>query len=76
MTLTFLKHDSQWDHAARMFNLKGSTFERLIMKFILMISEFVYQALVKNGLVDWSMAAMLARDSKFKIFRLQGTPQM
>ena len=69
MTLTFLKHASQWDHAARMFNMKGPTFERPIMKFILIPSEFVYEAFLKNGVVDWSMAAMLARDWKFKNFR-------
>ena len=68
MTLMVLKHASQWDHAARMFNIKGPTFERLIMEFILMLSEFVYQAFLKNGFVDWSMAAMLARDSESKKF--------
>ena len=47
MTLCVMKHEGQWDFLAKMFGLKGPSFEKLIMKFIEIISLPVYQHYVE-----------------------------
>ena len=47
MTLCVMKHGGQWDFLAKTFGLKGPSFERLIMKFIEIISLPVYQHYVE-----------------------------
>lgn len=46
MTLTTLRHGGQWEVSARTFGLKNTTFQRPIRKFIIMLSEPLYQGLV------------------------------
>ena len=46
MTLAVLKHGGNWDFLARMFGLSASSFERLVMKFVHLISEAVYESYV------------------------------
>ena len=47
MTLCVMKHGGQWDFLAKMFGLKGPSFEKLIMKIIGSISLPVYKHYVE-----------------------------
>ena len=68
MMMTELKHGGQWDHSARKFGMKGPTFERLIMNFIRMLSDYAYDAFVGSCLAQWSMESMRKKNSSFKHF--------
>ena len=46
MTLAVLQHGGAWDFLARMFGQKTSAFERMIVRFIGMLSKPVYEQYV------------------------------
>ena len=60
MVLSVLKHGGTWDFLARMFGQKTSAFERMILRFIKMLSEAVYEHYVNNQTKRWSMKELHA----------------
>ena len=65
MTLAVLKHGGQWDFLAKMFSLKGPTFERMIMKFIDIISYPVFEQYVDFQGKKWKMELMSRKNIIF-----------
>ena len=49
MTLTVMKHAGNWDMMANLFGKKGPTFERLVMRFVTIISPRLYKVLVESN---------------------------
>lgn len=68
MTMTVLKHSGQWDFLAKVFNVKGPTFERLVIGFIKMLSDFAYAAYVEQAAEQFDMTTLLREKSKFNTF--------
>ena len=66
MTFAVLKHGGQWDFLAKMFTLKGPTFERMIMKFTDIISYPVYEHYVEYQSKKWKMAFMAGKNVGFR----------
>ena len=66
MTLAVLKHDGAWDFLARMFGQKPSVSERMIVRFILMLSEPVYEQYVVYQTKRWSMKMLHDKNCMFK----------
>ena len=66
MTLAVLKQGGQWDYLAKMFSLKGPTFERMIMKFIDIISYPVFEHYVEYQGKKWKMELMSRKKIGFK----------
>ena len=50
-----LKHGGAWDFLAQMFGQKTSAFECMIVRFIHMLSETVYEQYVVYQTKRWSM---------------------
>ena len=48
ITMTVLKHGGQWDMLARVFSMKGPTFEGLVTRFVSLISQFVFDCFVEK----------------------------
>ena len=48
MTLTVLSHAGNWDFLGRMLKVKGSTFERMIMSFVDLVWERLYEEVVSK----------------------------
>lgn len=68
LTLTVLKYSGQWDFLAEMLNLKESTFERLITRFIELLSTHLFESLVLGVKNELKMSYMLEDGHKFKNF--------
>ena len=66
MTLAVLKHGGQWDFLAKMFRLEGPTFERMIMKFIYIISYPVFEHYVEYQGQKWKIKLMSRKKIGFK----------
>ena len=66
MTLAVLKHGGKWDFLARMFSLSASSFERLVMKFVHLISEAVYESYVDYQARKWSVDLLKPKDRRFR----------
>ena len=58
MTLCVVKHEGQWDFHAKMFGLKGPSFEKLIMKFVDLLWLPVYEQYVEHQATKWTMTAV------------------
>ena len=61
-----LKHEGQWEFLAKMFSLKGLTFERMITRFIDIISYPVFEHYVEYEGKKWKMAFMACKKIGFK----------
>ena len=66
MKLAALKYGGNWDFLAIMFGVSASSFERLVMKFVHLISEAVYDSYVEYQARKWSMEPL---KSKYRCFR-------
>lgn len=57
MVISVLKDGGNWDFIGNMFNIKGPSFKRIITKFILLISDYVYANWVINMkiLIKWKL---------------------
>ena len=55
MVLAVLKHGGTWEFLARMFGQKTSAFERMVLRFIKLLSEPLYEHYVSNQTTKWSM---------------------
>ncbi|PXF40870.1 hypothetical protein BWQ96_09415 [Gracilariopsis chorda] len=68
LTLTVLKHGGEWDVLARVFKMKGPTFERLVTKFVCLISSFPYESFVTEFGKLHSMALLRDDGKHFSTF--------
>lgn len=69
MTITVLKHGGQWDILARIFRMKGPSFERLITSFVRLVSPFAYQSFVTEVSKIHTMENMIENDQQFGNFK-------
>ena len=69
MVLATLKHGGQWYYLGQTFKMKGATFERLVTRFILMISTRIYELLVLEKAERWPMERLLDEKRAFKHFK-------
>ena len=56
MTLCVLKHGEQCDFIVRTFGMKITVFEKLILRFVLGVSEFIYKNEVTGVESDFRIA--------------------
>ena len=68
VTLTMLKHGGQWDMLARVFDMKVPTFERLVTRFVQLISHFVFACFVEKVGELHTMADLQKSQQTFKAF--------
>lgn len=68
ITFCVLKHGGHWDVLSRMFKLKAPTFERLVSKFIQIISSFLYKEFVTNASKEYNMSTLNQRKQLFRSF--------
>ena len=59
MVLARLKHGVQWGYLGQTFKMKRATFERLVTRFILMISTRFYELFVLEKGERWPMERLL-----------------
>lgn len=65
MTLVTLKHAGSWDWLARMFKMKGATFERIIVKFIRMLAPKLYEIFVESAADGYTISKLASTGSTF-----------
>lgn len=46
--LTVIKHGQRWDFKERLSEIKRSTFERVVEKYMIAISDYLYDQCVKH----------------------------
>lgn len=68
MSLTLLKDGGTWDFLASTFMIKISTFERLIVGFLMKISEDVLKVFVSNFAIGYPMHKVQSDNSRFETF--------
>ena len=68
MFLTTLKHGGHWDILGRVFKIKGPTFERMMTKYVAMISSYLYDLLVTKISSEFSMSTLTDAQQKFRQF--------
>ena len=68
MTLVVLKHDGEWHFMARTFNMKGPTFERLVVGFVVALSDYFYEHGVTQVEQDFPMQALIEKQQLFSTF--------
>lgn len=68
MVLVVLKHGGAWDFLAKIFGLKGPTFEAFINKFVNLISFEMYSIAVNALAKKYKMGKLLERKTVFKTF--------
>lgn len=66
MTLTVLKAGGQWDVLAKLFGMKGPTFERHILNFIAIIHRELYSKYVEKLEQDWTMQKLAECGHQFE----------
>lgn len=66
MTLTVLKHGGTWDFA-QPFRIKSPTFERLIIKFLPMISAKLHEKFVADIAKSYMLEELREKKEEFKI---------
>ena len=70
MTLTAMKHASNWDMIANLCGKKGLTFERLVMRFVIIISPRFYKVLVESNDELYPMSRIIDEKNTFQYFPL------
>lgn len=70
MLLTVCKHGGAWDFLGRMFNTKGPTFERLMVKFLDVMFAAAGKAYIGRLNEHYSMRRMLEKGRGFKTYKL------
>ncbi len=65
MLLTVLKHGRHWDILGRVFKIKGITFERMISKFVSLLSEHLYNLLVTTIALQFKMSDLANEEQRF-----------
>ena len=63
-----LKHGGQLDMLARVFDMKGPTFEQLVTRFVQLISQFVFACFVEKVGELRKMADLQKSQQTFKAF--------
>lgn len=69
MTLTVLKNGGRWDFLAKLFDMKAPTFERIIMRHICSISDFMYHAFFRHVEKHIMMDLLIDEKKRFKNFK-------
>lgn len=68
MALTVLKHVGQWNFIARLFNVKGPKFPKIIISFIEKVSPLLYKSLAHGVEKRYNMGRMIENGRNFNNF--------
>lgn len=68
MSLVVLKHGGSWDLLAKVFEMKGPTFERLIMGFMTVAGKILCELFVDTVPQAYSMECLDEGDTRFRNF--------
>ena len=66
--LTVCKTGTMWDFAAKIFNMKSTSFERLVTNFIRMVTPLAYATYVERAAEKLKMARVFSDQSKFRVY--------
>lgn len=69
MTLATLKHGGHWEFMGRMFGIKGPTFERMVLRFITMLSPVIQDRFVAKAASEWDMDKLHEAEKTFTSFK-------
>ena len=69
MLLAVVKYGGNWDILGRVFKIKGPKFERMIPKFVSIMSDHVYKLLVVRTSSDFVMQLLRETHQNFKNIR-------
>ena len=67
MALCVCKTGTMWDFAATLFNMKSTSFERLVTHFICMVTPFAYPTYVELAADKFKMSPTFADQSQFRV---------
>ena len=65
MLLTAMKYGGHWDILGRIFKIKVPTFERIMSKFVSLISDHVYTLLVSDLKAEFSLTELCQSNQRF-----------
>jgi len=68
MLLTTMKHAGSWDALGQMFAIRGPTFERVIIKFLNIISPHLYEKFVESVQAKYTWKKIYNDKTHFKHF--------
>ncbi|KUF99909.1 hypothetical protein AM587_10001449 [Phytophthora nicotianae] len=68
MTLSSLKHLGKWDTVARVFRIPPSTFQKMIRKFMDILSPILYEMYVEKANDQWTLGKIVRSGHAFKYF--------
>ena len=71
ITLTVLKYAGNWDFLGRMLKVKGPTFETMIMSFVTLVWEYLYEEAVAKWRKEYSMWPLAQEKTLFKYHRFK-----
>ena len=66
MTLVTMKDGGTWDFLARVLSIKAPIFERVVLRFVTLFSETIYDKFVLSGLLTFDMASLQNSGRCFK----------
>ena len=66
MTLVTMKNGGTWEFLARVFSIKAPNFERVVLRFVTLFSETIYDKFVLSGLLTFDMASLQNSGRCFK----------
>lgn len=65
MALIVLKHCGRWDIVAHVFKIKSTTFEKMIVNFLKVLSSHLYEIYVDAGMSEWPAEKVLLSGNAF-----------
>lgn len=68
MVLAVLKHGGSWDFLAQMFRIKPTTFQRMIIAYMEIISAKAYNSWVSNVSKEYTMSKLVEDETLFDDF--------
>ena len=68
MAIFVCKTETMWDFAAKSFNMKSKSFERLVTNFVRMITPFAYATYVERAADKFKMSRIFADQLQFRAY--------
>jgi hypothetical protein len=66
MTLSVLKNCGRWDVLANTFHIKAPTFEKMTLRFLELLSPYLYKIYVANAEREWTMKKVVLAGHGFE----------
>lgn len=68
MTLSVVKHAGQCDYVAKIFDMKGPTFEKIIIEFVKIVAQYAYKLFVDDLTEKCTVQVVNAKEQHFEYY--------